>query len=139
MPLSLVARLEEIPAESVEWMGDKPVIQYRGEILHLLDLREVLGGHAPPPAPNMALQVVVYSEHGRSIGLVVEQIIDIVDEVVDTTHGASQRGISAAAVIQGKITGLLDAHAIVEAAHPGFFDTGPERSGFRARVSSSAA
>ena len=53
-----------------------------------------------------------------------DQIIDIVDEVVGVTHGASQPGISAAAVIQGKITGLLDAHAVVEATHPGFFDTG---------------
>jgi two-component system chemotaxis sensor kinase CheA len=124
MPLSLVARLEEIQAGAIEWAGGNPVIQYRGEILRLIDLREVLGGQLPAAISNGPLQVVVYSEQGRSIGLVVEQIIDIVDEAVGVRHRSQQPGISSAAVIQGRVTDILDAHGIVEATHPGFFDAG---------------
>jgi two-component system chemotaxis sensor kinase CheA len=124
MPLALVARLEEIQAATIEWAGGNPVIQYRGEILRLIDLREVLGGQSPAAISNGPLQVVVYSEQGRSIGLVVDQILDIVDEVIGVKHRSAQPGISSAAVIQGRVTDILDAHGIVEATHPGFFDAG---------------
>jgi two-component system, chemotaxis family, sensor kinase CheA len=124
MPLSLVARLEEFDPSLIEWAGGHPVVQYRGEILRLIDLRAMLGGQEPKRAEGDPLQVVVYSENGCSVGLVVEQILDIVDEVVTGTQRVSQPGILAAAVIQGKVTDLLDAHGVIEASHPGILSVG---------------
>jgi two-component system chemotaxis sensor kinase CheA len=124
MPLSLVARLEEFDPSAVEWAGGHPVVQYRNEILRLVDLREMLGGQEAGRLASEPLQVVVYSENGCSVGLVVEQILDIVDEVVSASQRVSQPGILAAAVIQGKVTALLDAHGVIEAKHPGFLSTG---------------
>jgi two-component system chemotaxis sensor kinase CheA len=84
----------------------------------------MLGGQEPKRAEGDPLQVVVYSENGCSVGLVVEQILDIVDEVVTGTQRVSQPGILAAAVIQGKVTDLLDAHGVIEASHPGILSVG---------------
>ena len=50
VPLSAVARLEEFPAAKIEWTGTRPVIQYRDQILPLLDpmgLLERLTSAAP--------------------------------------------------------------------------------------------
>jgi two-component system chemotaxis sensor kinase CheA len=124
MPLSLVARLEEFDPSVIEWAGGHRVVQYRGEILRLVDLREMLGGQDPKRTESDPLQIVVYSENGCSVGLVVEQILDIVDEVVTGTQRVSRPGILAAAVIQGKVTDLLDAHGVIEASHPGILDVG---------------
>jgi two-component system chemotaxis sensor kinase CheA len=75
IPLSLVARLEEFPASSIELSGEQEVIQYRGEIMPLLRLSRVIPGltrKVPAGAAPEQLLVVVYSEAGRSVGLIVE-------------------------------------------------------------------
>jgi two-component system chemotaxis sensor kinase CheA len=120
IPLSLVSRLEEFPRQRLERAGAHPVVQYRGEILPLVDLRAMLGrdgsdaSHADAP-----LQVVVSSDKGRSVGLVVEQIVDIVEETVAIKHRSNVRGILGAAIIQGKVTDLLDVRAAIQLADLG--------------------
>ena len=114
MPLSLVARLEEFEASKVETTGDQDVVQYRGEIMPLVRLSKVL--HVEPAATdrsNETLQVVVYSDQGHSVGLVVEQILDIVEERVTVERRVKQVGILGSAVIQKRVTDLLDVQEIV--------------------------
>ena len=116
MPLSLVARLEEFEASKVETTGDQDVVQYRGEIMPLIHLSKVV--HAESPATkgsDRALQVVVYSDQGHSVGLVVEQILDIAEERVTVERRAKQVGILGSAVIQQRVTDLLDVQGIVSA------------------------
>jgi two-component system chemotaxis sensor kinase CheA len=75
IPLSLVARLEEFPAASIELSGEQEVMQYRGEIMPLLRLSRIIPGltrKTPAGAAPEQLLVVVYSEAGRSVGLIVE-------------------------------------------------------------------
>jgi len=80
--LSLVARLEEFPRNLVEIAGDHEVVQYRGEIMPLIRVSEKLVSEQRrvPELVQDSLHVVVYSEKGRSIGLVVDRILDIVEE-----------------------------------------------------------
>jgi two-component system chemotaxis sensor kinase CheA len=56
------------------------------------------------------------------VGLVVDQIIDIVEERIAITRDDHTLGIHGCAVIQGHVTDLLDLRAIIESAEPGFFD-----------------
>jgi two-component system chemotaxis sensor kinase CheA len=114
MPLSLVARLEEFEASKVETTGEQDVVQYRGEIMPLVRLSKVL--HVEAAATDRSketLQVVVYSDQGHSVGLVVEQILDIVEERVTVERRAKQVGILGSAVIQQRVTDLLDVQGIV--------------------------
>src|SRR4029077_9376192 len=91
IPLDALARLEEFPVERVEMSGSQWVTQYRGQILPLIRLnvvmekrRHKLQGLRGAPAPGSGpLQVLVLSQDGHAVGLVVERILDIVEDRAD--------------------------------------------------------
>jgi two-component system chemotaxis sensor kinase CheA len=60
-------------------------------------------------------QVVVFANGDRRVGIVVDQIVDIVDETVTVRQQAARRGLLGSAVIGKKITDLLDLHSILDA------------------------
>lgn len=123
IPLSMVARLEEFPSSMVEKAGDQEVVQYRGQILPLIRLSEVIHTYSSSTAEAQdPLQVVVYSEHGRSVGLVVDRILDIVEETLAVQRRSSSHGLLGSAVIQQRVTDLLDVHGIIQSADPAFFE-----------------
>lgn len=122
-PLSMVARLEEIAADKVEQAAGRDVVQYRGAILPLIGLRRELM-HEPRVDDGTPLQVIVYSEHGRSVGFVVEQILDVVEEKITVRNQTARDGVLGAAVVQGKVTDLLDVHGVIRRTAPSFFDRG---------------
>ena len=116
MPLHLVARLEEFATGDLERSGGQEVVQYRGEILPLVSLTRFFGGTAG--ADSDPRQVIVFSDRGRSVGLVVDRILDIVTETITPTRSQARPGILGAAVIQQRVTDLLDVAAIVRHAVP---------------------
>jgi two-component system chemotaxis sensor kinase CheA len=121
IPLAMVTRLEEFPISSVERVGAREVVQYREQILPLIRLSSFLGTGGATEAGE-TLQVVVYSEGGRSVGLVVEQILDIAEESVTTRSDLEAHGLLGSAVVQEHITELLDVRQAILAADPNFFN-----------------
>jgi two-component system chemotaxis sensor kinase CheA len=67
------------------------------------------------------MQVVVYTHQGRSVGLVVDRILDITNEKVTARTQAGRMGTLGSVVVQGRVTELLDVKSIVQAAEPSFF------------------
>jgi len=129
IPLSMVARLERLHVSQVEKAASRPVVQYRGKIMPLIHLADYLTGSTGAAADSLEpMHVVVYSEHGRSIGLVVEHISDIVDEAFTLKPEAGRTGILGSAVIQQRVTDLLDLQGIIRAAEPQFFEDEPANS-----------
>ena len=121
IPLSMVARLEEIAAEKVERAAGRDAVQYRGAILPLIFLGREITGESRRDTGG-PLQVIVYSEHGRSIGFVVEQILDVVEEVVTVRSHATRDGVLGSVVVQGRVTDLLDVHAVIRRSDATFFE-----------------
>ena len=80
--LGLVARLEEFPRNLIEVAGDHEVVQYRGQIMPLIRVAEKFESSLRKRLETAqdSLHVVVYSDKGRSVGLVVDRILDIVEE-----------------------------------------------------------
>ena len=128
MPLDTLARLEELPASEVERAGTQWVAQYRGEILPLINLefalqerrrqRQQVKFQANESAAP--LQVLVCNHEGRTVGLVVEQILDIVEEAAELKYPASRPGVLYSTVIDERVTELIDIPAILQAAGFGF-------------------
>ena len=71
------------------------------------------------------MQVIVYSEQGRSIGLVVGQINDIIQETITAKRHAHGHGIFGSVVTHDRVTDLLDVKAVVRAADPSFYPDQP--------------
>ena len=121
MPLRSVTRLETIPREAVELVGGREVVQYRGSILPLVRLDRLLGaGYLQDEGP---LQVVVHTGAGRSVGLVVESIVDILDDIAEGHSDVGDPGLLGSAVLGEHVTELLDVRAAILAADPAFYST----------------
>ena len=120
VPLSLVARLEEFPQALVERAGGHHVVQYRDGILTLVSLASVLepGSPADTALTNDPIQVIVVADGQHSLGIMVDQIVDIVDEAVAVRQSANRLGLLGSAVVGKQVTDFLDLRAVVEAAAP---------------------
>jgi two-component system chemotaxis sensor kinase CheA len=107
VPLEQVARLEELDASTVEHAGSHRTVQYRGALLPLVWLGDVIG--VPSDAgSNGRLPVVVCGEGSGSVGLVADQILDVVNEVVAVNELGRGTGVLGTTVVQGRATDLLD-------------------------------
>lgn len=128
LPLSLVSRLEVIPASRVERAAGREVIQYRGEILPLIPLCDSLDGRREATEDEPSLQVIVVTNADRSVGLVVDEIIDIAEDRLANVTVTDRPPLLGSAVIGGHITDLVDLQSAVQPVDPGWFG---ERSAAR--------
>ena len=53
----------------------------------------------------------------------MDKIIDIVDEIVTIKKGSVGNGLLGSAVIQDKVTDMLDVEGIIRQADPEFYET----------------
>jgi two-component system chemotaxis sensor kinase CheA len=124
IPLDTVTRLEQVRAEAVEKVGNREVVQYRGAILPMVRLDRHLGAYGE--TDREVLEVIVYSDHGRSVAIVVEEILDIVDGEAAVRSDIDDMGLLGSAVLGDKVTELLDVRAAILAADPAFYSVPAE-------------
>ncbi len=116
LPLSLVARLEEFPRSSIESAGGCQAVQYRNQILPLVLLENVLefGGKGAEPAAD-PVQVVVINDGDRSIGLEVDQILDVAEEEVNVRQSSPRKGLLGSGVVGKRVADFLDLNYVLSA------------------------
>ncbi len=125
VPLALVSRLEEIPWSKIETAAGRLVVQYRGRLLPLARLAEVLdpawapAGEEPDPA-----QVIVFSDGERRVGVLVDEVLDIVEDTVTARQPTKAPGLLGSAVVGGKVTDFLDLPYLLGRAVENWFDGG---------------
>jgi len=103
VPLSLVTRLEEIDARTVELSNGRHMVQYRGQLMPLVALNDdvrVKGEGAQP--------LLVFSDGARSMALVVDEIVDIVEDRLDIQVASENAGVIGSAIIKGQATEIID-------------------------------
>lgn len=121
IPLSLVARLEEFPRSHLEQLGSRQVVQYRGEILPLIDVSQELdqlAGHGAQVnhdagGTSETIPVVVYAENDERFGLIVGKILDIVSDPVTARTSANRPGALFTSIVQERVTEFIDVAALV--------------------------
>jgi two-component system, chemotaxis family, sensor kinase CheA len=116
VPLSLVSRLENIETDKIENSNGQLMIQYRGHLMPLLPFHPSLNVFAQSQKP-----VLVFSDRDRSIGLVVDQIIDIMDDYIDLEVQNASAGIYGSAIISGKATEIVDVHHYLKQVYKDWF------------------
>ncbi len=103
VPLSLVTRLEEIDCRKIEISDGRHLVQYRNQLMPLLriDTQSNLKQEGAQP-------ILVFSDRGRSMGLLVDEIVDIVDDRLDIEVASEQPGVLGYAVVKGNATEIID-------------------------------
>ncbi len=103
VPLSLVTRLEEVEAAKIEMSSGRHMVQYRGHLMPLVTV------NASATVRTEGMQpLLVFSDEGRSMGLVVDQIVDIVEDVLQIEIVSEIPGVLGSAIIKGHATEIVD-------------------------------
>jgi two-component system chemotaxis sensor kinase CheA len=103
VPLSLVTRLEEVDCKKIELSNGRHLVQYRGQLMPLIRVSDEVSVRTEGAQP-----LLVFSDAGRSMGLVVDEIVDIVEDRLDIQVGSETMGVLGSAVIKGQATEIID-------------------------------
>jgi two-component system chemotaxis sensor kinase CheA len=114
IPISEVARLEKIPVDTIEIAENREVVQYRGEILPMIRLATVLGITDETTPVDGLLNVIVYNQDAQSYGLIVNQIVDIIEISIEVQKQSHRRGFLGSAIIQDHVTDFVNLPAIID-------------------------
>ncbi len=103
VPLALITRLEEIDARTIEMSNGRHMVQYRGQLMPLVSMNDsvrVKGEGAQP--------LLVFSDGARSMALVVDEIVDIVEDRLDIQVASDNPGLIGSAIVKGQATEIID-------------------------------
>ena len=121
VPLGLVARLEDVPREKIEISCGNPVMQYRGRLMPLVPLSGVVDTDRPRQP------LLVFADRDHAMGLMVDEIIDVVEDRLEIELSGARPGLLGSAVIAGQAIDVLDTMFwLTQAAQDWFQDAGAE-------------
>jgi two-component system chemotaxis sensor kinase CheA len=103
VPLSLVTRLEEIEVEQIELSNGRYLVQYRGNLMPL-----VMANDKVTIKDKGSQPMLVFADDNHTMGLVVDDIMDIVDDHLSIEVSSEKQGVLGSAVIRGNATEILD-------------------------------
>ncbi len=117
IPLGLVARIEKIKVSEVEHTGGRNAIKYKGDTLPLFEIEEL--AHVSKRKESEKIIVVVFKTAGREVGLILSEILDVVEtssHIDDNTY--KQSGIMGSVIIENHITLIIDLYNLVYSLMP---------------------
>ena len=113
LPLHVVARVEKIRPEQVEFVGGRRSMQYRGRSLPLITLAD--SARVAELALDDNLVVVVLELSGQSLGLLAARPVDVVEADVEIDSSTlRQTGVMGSAIIRERTTLILDAFELAD-------------------------
>jgi two-component system chemotaxis sensor kinase CheA len=122
VPMAAIARIERVLTSQVDSVGGKEVLQYRGASLPLLRLENHISALACPTEIRK-INVVVFSVHGREVGLIVPALVDIRKVSIDVdTVTFREPGVIGSVEVDGVAARLLDLYELTKAACPAWFE-----------------
>jgi two-component system, chemotaxis family, sensor kinase CheA len=116
VPLSLITRLEEVDAQKIELSNGRHMVQYRGQLMPLISMSNdvrIKGEGAQP--------LLVFSDGSRSMALVVDQIVDIVEDNLEIQVGSDNPGVLGSAIVRGHATEIVDVGHFLSLAFEDWF------------------
>lgn len=122
IPLSLVSRLEEISSERLEVVSGKPMVHYRDRLLPLIDLSYELGQGSS--LERETLQVLVFTNGEKSLGLAVDSILDVVEQTRPVQRNGMMPGLLGSTIIDGRAIAMVDIQSVISNSHPEWMESG---------------
>lgn len=122
VPLSLISRLENIDLATIERTEGQMLVQYRGTLMPIIPFNPSIqvGNEGLKP-------LLVFADRGKSVGIIVDDIIDIREEAINVQVANNQPGIVGSAIIAGKATEIIEVMYYLNSVHGDWFkDHGDE-------------
>jgi two-component system chemotaxis sensor kinase CheA len=116
VPLSLVTRLEEIDCETIEVSDGRRMVQYRGHLMPLVHI-----GDEDRAKRDGVQPLLVFADSDRSVGLAVDEIVDIVEDKLDIQVASDRPGVLGSAVVRGQATEIVDVGHFLPLAYTDWF------------------
>jgi two-component system chemotaxis sensor kinase CheA len=132
VPLSLVARLEDIERDRIEISAGQPVVQYRGRLMPLVPLSGTLDTDKERQAVLVFNDVDRGLGRDRCMGLVVDEILDVVEDLLRVELSGDRPGLLGTAVVAGRATDVIDTAYWLTQAAQDWFRAGRKSGGARA-------
>ena len=129
VPLSLITRLEEVDAHKIELSNGRHMVQYRGHLMPLVSMSDDVRVKA-----EGAQSLLVFSDGSRSMALVVDEIIDIVDDNLDIQVASDNPGVLGSAIVRGQATEIIDVGHFLPLAFEDWFRRKEQPVHHRARA-----
>ena len=133
VPLSLIARLEAIPREKIERSASGYLTQYRGKLMPLVPMGEMVIEMGAGNAEGTQA-VLVFSEGHHTMGLMVDEIVDVVHGTLDIELASTRPGLLGTAIIAGQAADVLDTGYWLTEASRDWFKGGGGQQGSRKRL-----
>ena len=122
VPLSIISRLENIELSSIEHSDGQMLVQYRGTLMPLIPFNSSVQVGTEGQKP-----LLVFADRGKSVGIIVDSIIDIREEVIDVQVSQNKPGLVGSAIISGKATEIIEVMHYLNSVHGDWFkDHGDE-------------
>lgn len=112
LPLREVSRLEEFSVDRIERSGSAEAVQYRDGILPLVRLAGAIG-LVESVREDDQVSVVVHESGTSRVGIVIDRVLDVVEASVVCSDVGRRAGVLGSAVIQDRVTDLVDLDAVV--------------------------
>ena len=111
LPLSLLARIEMVAPDRIQKSDGRFVMLHQGRLMPLMPTSPMqdIGGKAHP--------VLVITANNHTIGLLVDEIIDIVEDNLDVQLPSFTDDMVGSAEIKGKAVELIDVTYYLQAAY----------------------
>lgn len=119
--MDVVSRIERVAVGSIDVVGDRQVLPYRGGTLSLLNIDEVVA--VSEVDPTDAVFVIVFRVYGHEVGLITPHLNDICDCDINLSDDATgQPGVAGVSIINDRTTRILDLYGMTRIARPEWFE-----------------
>lgn len=122
LPLSLVSRIGEVDYDEIDLINGVLMTQYQNYLLPLL----MFDGTNNLPKRNddseHKIPVLIFSDHNRVIGLLVDEIVTIREEKIDIQVSSKTNGILGTSLMDGESVSIIDIEYHLKRIYPDWFD-----------------
>jgi two-component system, chemotaxis family, sensor kinase CheA len=119
-PLNLVERIERIDLSSIEEVGKRKVVQYRGGALPLYEISQAADVKALSTREQQ--EVIVFKVKDKEIGLMVTPPVDALEIALEIDESTLRQScITGSMIINNKTTLLVDIFEFMKEMNPEWF------------------
>jgi two-component system chemotaxis sensor kinase CheA len=113
IPIPLIQRVDEINRSTIEQIGGDEFIDYHGKSVRLIHIEDNLPIQRPEESDNDIITMIIPKNAQRPSAIIIKHVVDTKSiNLVLEKHTISHDSILGSAIIDGKITLLLDVHAL---------------------------